>query len=144
MRLPSPEALKRDWLATIGMTIFVVLLVAAATDNYVFNPFVFGGGYYVFYALKKSFEPVDYERHPSCAVESLRQRLLAVCIIAALGLGAALMNEVERDKFIREFEGTCYASQYARIPITIQLCEEIQGHLDNTIAGMAESSDEGY
>ena len=144
MRLPLLEAMKRDWLATIGKTIFLVLFVAAATGHYVFNPFVFGGGYYIFYVLKKSNEPVDYDSHPSFTVEPLRQKLLAVCIIAALGLIAVLMNEVERDKFIREFEGTCYASQYARIPITIQLCEEIQGHLDNTIAGTAESSSEGY
>ncbi len=100
MEVPFLKALSRDWLATIGIAIFIVLLIAAATDNYIFNPFIFGGTYAVIYLLRKSYQPIDEGMHPSFAIDTLRQRLLAVSIIALLLMFGALINEADRDAFV--------------------------------------------
>ena len=144
MKVPSLGSLERAWPVTIGLVIFGALVVASATGHYLFNPFIFGGVYAVIYLLRRSFQPIDEGRHSSFAIDALRQRLLAVSIIALLSMFGALVNEANRDAFRRNFEKTCYLSRYARIPITIQLCEELQGHMDYSILGELESSDDVF
>lgn len=77
--------MKSDWPTRIGWTLFIGLFIAELLDHRIFDPFVFGFSYYVFYVMTQSFKE---ERGEIVITPSTRHsRTFAVCLIALMYLG---------------------------------------------------------
>jgi len=113
---------------TVGWLIFGVLIAALLTDHYIFNPFIFGFGYYIVHALRRLGDEGEAKD-----IRLITKRLIGVSIIALLYLWIALNSELNQRAFIRQFEETCYRSHSAGNKIATQLCEDIQSHIDGTL-----------
>jgi hypothetical protein len=119
------EGLRENWVAALGWTIFVGLMIALLAGHYVFNPFIFGFAYYV------SFVIAQTAKTDASWTNLNTKRLFLVCLICLMYLGFAVMNEYHRSEFIGHFERTCDRGRYADIQITQELCTDIQSHIDN-------------
>ncbi|MGE0031032.1 MAG: hypothetical protein AB7O21_20110 [Gammaproteobacteria bacterium] len=136
MELPRLADMKGKWVPAIGWVIFIGLVVAMLADHYIFDPFIFGFAYYIVFVLKNSLSE-DEQTDPS----TMRHRLMLLGIIALLYMWFHFNNGVQQRNFVRQFERTCYANNYARTPAGQRVCEEIQSHIDNVLHKPDDDSD---
>lgn len=118
--------MKKDWAAIVGWTIFWILMAAILLDRYIFNPFIFGFAYYVFYVFSKTNEELAKTRP-----DQVIQRLIMVGVIALIYLWFSLSGSVDKDRFVSAFEKTCYSGQRIKSESEEMLCESIQSHIDS-------------
>jgi len=129
------EGLRENWVAALGWTIFIGLMIALLAGHYVFNPFIVGFAYYVVFVISREAKTDGSWMDPRT------KRLFAVCLICLLYLGSAFMNEYRRSEFISHFERTCYRSRYADFDITKELCGDIQSQIDNYLRPQSEDDE---
>jgi len=129
--------LKENAAAAIGWSVFLGLIAATFAGRYIFNPFVFGFGYYTIYALSRIGNKND-----SSNADLLGRRTLALGVIALLALWIDFRKEMDTHQFIRQFERTCYRGPKYDEGEVRRICEEIQAHIDSTLQKETEFSDE--
>lgn len=88
--------------AFIGWAGFWALMACLVTKHYLFNPFIFGAGYYAIYAMLRSLDKT--EKRESGVLE---QRVMIVGIIALLYLYTFIRDSEESAHFERAYDQVC-------------------------------------
>lgn len=113
---------KENIRAAIGWLIFVTLSIADISGHYIFDPFIFGFGYYVLYVFSRMMD-ADPELN--------KRRIIFIGGIAILYLWSALNAGIEVNRFIKSFERECSGVGYEKMSEeTRELCEQIQSDID--------------
>ena len=131
----------KDWSNVIGWLIFLILLISAGTDNYIFNPFLFGFAYYVINTLRKHFK--------SEKQKGTNEQLILVSIIALFYMWGSLKNQSEIKSYVRDVNKMCHPRSLQisnevsgfDIETASQLCEEINSHIENRFYPETDDND---
>jgi hypothetical protein len=119
------------WPTVIGWACFWLLLIATATGNYIFDPFVFGFSYYAIYLLTQigKLEKAEEAGNNS-------QRILILSVISLVYMWFHLNSNIDKRKFEREFEKTCWGARglASQSQGASKVCDEIQGIISTHLA----------
>ena len=119
------------WPTVIGWTCFWLLLIATATGHHIFDPFVFGFSYYAIYLLTQ-IGKLDNEKE----AKNNSQRIIVLAVISLVYMWFHLNSNVDKRKFEREFEKTCWGARglASQSESASRVCDEVQSIIGTYLA----------
>ncbi len=129
-------AYRAKWEASFGWIVFLLLVLAELLRHPIFNPIIFGSGYYAVYVFTRISHAEDFENR-----ELTKGRMVALGVLLLFSLWALLLLQGDRRAFLSRFDRTCYGTTKFNSEYGHSLCDALQEDIDATLDKESELGD---